>query len=341
MKILFIGLGSIGQRHLQNLKKIKEYKNSEIYCLRFSSHNLYIKDGVAREVENLNNFYNILTLNDLSEALSIKPEVVFITNPSSKHVFYAIEFARIGSSLFIEKPLSSSMEGIKELEELVIKNDIICMIGFQLRFHSFIKEIKNIITENTYGNIINAQMEWGTYLPSHHPYEDYKNSYASRKDLGGGVILSLIHELDLLLFLFGEVKDFFIVEGQNSTIGIEVEDTISSLFRFQNNEKNIPVSLNLSFSQIFETRSIKISFSDALLELNLQTNRLLVKDNKRTIVDKKVLDTFNRNDMFINEIEYFMTNIKNKNTVVYPSLEEGIKSLELALNMKKKLLNKG
>ena len=335
MKILFVGLGSIGQRHLQNFKEIYGDLH-HIFHLKSSANNLFIENGKAYEVDNLAKKYEINEINELSKALELSPDVVFITNPSSLHLDIAIKFAEIGASLFIEKPLSSSLERVDVLKEIIKKKSLICMLGYQTRFHPLLKELKLLMNDKEFGDIISAQLEWGTYLPDHHKYEDYKNSYAARSDLGGGVLLSLIHEVDLLLYLFGSPKDVFAVESSVSNLEIQEDDTVFSLFSFNKSNKNFPVSLSLSFSQIYETRSIKICFQKSVIIFDLVKNSLKIYNNKGLILEKTTEKEFTRNTMFLDELKYFMNCIKI-NKIDELSIDDGIESLKIVSKIKDKL----
>jgi predicted dehydrogenase len=335
MKILFIGLGSIGQRHLQNFQELYSDKHT-IFCLRESKSNLYIKNGKALSVDNLANQYAITEITNIDDALNVKPDIVFITNPSSKHIDFSLKFAKIGAHLFIEKPLSTSMKNIHKLKKHIESKKLICMIAYQARFHPLISMISKIIQSKKYGKIISAHIEWGTYLPDHHKYEDYKISYASRKDLGGGVLLSLIHEIDILLYLFGKPTKFYAIESTTSNLGIDVEDTVFSLFQYKKNNNSFPVSLSLSFAQVHETRSIKISFQDAFLTFDWSTNIINIFNNEKLIKTYNVSNNFERNTMFIDELKYFMNCIKHNKTAI-PNIDDGIESLKLTLNIQKEI----
>lgn len=118
MRVLFVGLGSIGQRHLRNLKRLVT-DDVEILACRRMGHNLCIEDGRARRVDSLADHLGFTEVRDLSEALDARPEIVFVTNPSGDHLETAIEAARRGCHLFIEKPLADSLAGVDELSEFL------------------------------------------------------------------------------------------------------------------------------------------------------------------------------------------------------------------------------
>ncbi|MFA5856741.1 MAG: TIM barrel protein, partial [Candidatus Pacearchaeota archaeon] len=276
LKALFIGLGSIGQRHLQNLKVVDP--DIKLYGLEIvKDFNKVIKDGKMTEVDNFENFYDIKMLNTTQEAKKINPDIVFITNPSALHISTALEFAKIGSNIFIEKPLGNSLDGLAELEKAVREKNLISMIGYQTRFNPLYKESKIYLDQNK-DKIVSASFEWGTYMPFHHKYENYVEGYAARKDLGGGAVLGLIHEIDLIYSLFGQPSNIYSIGGNFSDLKMDVEDTVISLMRFNIKGHTFPLSLFLSYAQTKEIRQFKVQFTDSVLITDLHNNSLKIFD---------------------------------------------------------------
>ena len=109
MKALFLGLGSIGQRHLQNFKKLVPVE-SEVIAHRSSDKNLVIVDGTATQCHSLADYYNLKEYSSFSEAIEQAPDISFICNPSNLHLASAIRLAGIGSNLFIEKPVATAIK---------------------------------------------------------------------------------------------------------------------------------------------------------------------------------------------------------------------------------------
>ena len=136
--------------------------------------------------------------------------------------------------IFIEKPLSHSFEGVEKLEKMVSKNKIITQIGCNLRFNPCLIKIKKILSEKKIGRIISFQAENGSYLPEWHANEDYRKSYAAKKEKGGSIILTSIHEIDYLYWFFGEVSEIFANIGKYSNLKITSDDHSSIFLKFKN-----------------------------------------------------------------------------------------------------------
>jgi len=342
MKILFVGLGSIGQRHLQNVKKLQKQgkidKNIRISAFRrnIDAHRI-IKEGKCFKVKDIAEYYDIKTIKSLKEAKDIGPDVVFITNPSALHIKTALEFAKGGSDVFIEKPLGNNLNGLNELERIIKEKKLISMVGHQTRFNPLIKEIRRII-ENNLKKVITASFEWNTFLPAHHRYEDYRKGYAARKNLGGGVVLGLVHEIDLIYYFFGLPKRILSVDSKLSDLKMDVEDTIMSFLEYKINKKLIPIYLNLSYAQTKEVRKFKVQFTDSTLFVDLMENQYELYD-KEGVLAKSKKDRTKRNDLFIKEVSYFLDCVKKrKNTFV--DVFEASKSLKVALKIKESIKNK-
>lgn len=329
MRILFVGLGSIGQRHLQNLKEIDN--SHELFALRVSKKDNVIRNGESIAVECIDDYYGIKSIYNLREALKILPEIVFITNPSSKHIQTALSFAKIGSHLFIEKPLGIELKDLNKLRKIVDLKNLITIVAYQQRFNPLIEKVKRILNEN---KLVSASFEWNTYLPAHHKYENYQTGYAAKKDLGGGVILCLIHEVDLIFNLFGLPDQLMCIGGHLSDLEIDVEDTIMSILEYG---KSL-ISLNLSFAQTKEVRKFKIQLTDKTLFVDLTRNTFELYDLNGDLIDKSI-ELTTRDEMFKEELLYFLGCIKRKEKTKF-DINLGRESLELALMIKTSMLSR-
>jgi predicted dehydrogenase len=321
LKGLVVGYGSIGKRHVDNLMK---YTDVEIViCSK--------KTDFENEI-----LKNCKIFDSLQKCLKEKPDFAIISNVTSHHIDTALELAKNGLDLFIEKPLSNSMEKIDELNLIVQENKLLTFLGCNLRFHSSIQKIKEILDDGKIGKILSARIESSSYLPDWHPDEDYRNSYASKKELGGGVVLSCIHEIDYLYWFFGSVKELFSKNKKLSDLEINVEDLSTSLIQFK---KNIFVELHLDFFQRPDYRSCKIIGTKGLIiwDSDLNTVKFFNSETKKWEISFK--DTsFNRNKMYVDELLHFVTCIKErKNTI--NDISQGIETLKIALAILKSSQN--
>lgn len=301
MKILICGLGSIGKRHAKNLLSLKK-KN----LIFFRERNLRLNE---------NKLKNITTFDSLKKSLNQNPNVAFICNTTSKHMDTAIECAKKGCHLFIEKPLSNNLKKIKILESIIKKKKIKVMIGYNMRFHPLMKKIKKILENNQIGVVYNIQSEWSEYLPDWHPWENYKDTYAAQKKMGGGCSLTLSHELDSLYWLFGKIK-----KVENFKIFKHLEGDVDTSSDFLIRFKNSAVGYShIDFLGKPHVRKLFISGTKKKIYFNYYKNKVKIINRFGKIKVIKV--KFKKNDMYLEEIRYFLKCI-SKNNTPSPGIED-------------------
>jgi len=336
MKVMFIGLGSIGQRHLRNLKHVLQGQSLEIIAYRQGLQQLVIEDNNANKVESLADYYGFAEFKNLDRALDEKPDIAFICNPSSMHIPTSILCAKKGCHLFLEKPVSTGKDGLKVLERILDQNGLVNMVGLQTRFHPLVMETFRILKAQEYGRIISAHFNWSAYLPDFHPYEDYRKGYASRHDLGGGVTFSFCHELDLIQHFFGIPSSVYALGGHLSKLEIDVDDTIAAIFQCGTKSRSFPIQLSLSFAQGHVQREFSILFDDGVLRCDLEQMELQFVDHKKETKFHRRCSSLQRNDLFIAEIHHFLDCFKSRKQTQIP-LEEGKASLLMSLAIHRSL----
>ena len=219
MKFLIAGLGSIGRRHFRNLIALGE---KDIVLLR--SHRATLPDDELAG-------YPVET--DIHEALKKhKPDAVIVANPTALHLDIAIPAAQAGCHILLEKPVSDSLDRIDDLQKAAEKSGSKILVGFQFRYHPTLNKARELIQQGALGRILTVHAHWGEYLPQWHPWEDYRQSYAARADLGGGVIVTLTHPLDYLRFILGDVESLWSFNGHLSSLEVDVEDVAEIGLRF-------------------------------------------------------------------------------------------------------------
>ncbi len=141
MKILILGLGGIGQRHLRNLRKLR---GDDLEILAYDprpnppvlTDQLKVEEGASLEKK-----YNLSIFPDIEQALAQKPQAAFVCNPTSLHITSALLAAQADCALFIEKPLSHNMEQVDELIDLVESRNLAAAVGYQMRFHPCLQRL--------------------------------------------------------------------------------------------------------------------------------------------------------------------------------------------------------
>lgn len=316
-KILVVGYGSMGKRHVNNL--LTNSNAQIIICTKRNDLKLLKRKRTQ-------------VYNSLDRCLEEKPDIGIVTNETSYHILTAIKLAKSGLDLFLEKPLSDSMKDVKTLSSIVKRKRLITQMGCHLRFHPCIKKIKQLLSQKTAGRIISAQVETGSYLPDWHSYEDYRLGYAAKKDLGGGVVLTQIHEIDYLYWFFGDVKEVFSITGKFSDLELDVDDTSSNLIRFKN---NVISEVHLDYIQRPDFKSCKLKGTKGVIYWNSDSDDVKFYDmKKRKWLLKIKIKNFEKNSMYVEEIKHFLRCVKERKETIN-DINQGIKTLEISLAMKK------
>ena len=317
-KVLVAGYGSIGRRHVDNFLELKD-----IQLIVYTKRNdlqLLKKKGVK-------------VSNSLAECLKENPNIGVITNETSLHIPIAIKLAKEGLDLFLEKPLSNSLKDVEKLRAIVKKNKLITQMGCNLRFHPCIKKIKSLIDQQKIGKIISAQVQNYGYLPDH--AEDYRNSYAARKDLGGGVILTQIHEIDYMYWFFQEVENVVSIVGKFSELDVTAEDYVSSLLKFKN---KIIGELHMDCFQRPDFKSCKIRGTKGEIYWDSNNNCVNIYNMNKKRWEIKFDNGFSNNldtySTYVEELKHFLKCVKHRKETVN-DLEQGISTLKIALAIKK------
>jgi predicted dehydrogenase len=321
-----IGLGGIGQRHVRNLRTLLgDTVELLAWRVRRLSHVVTptLQSDESRDVERE---YRIRVFDTLDEALAQHPDVAFICNPSSLHVTPALACVRAGCDVFLEKPVSHNMDGLAELAREVNQRRRIVMVGYQLRFHPCFLRLEEILRNGLVGDLVAVRATVGEYLPGWHPYEDYRRMYASRADLGGGVIVSQIHEFDYLYALFGVPRRIFAMGGHRTNLEIDVEDVASTLMDFD----GLCVHLQQDYIQRPPSRNCEIIGAEGKVVMDLPSLSVTRYDREGKIAELTRRDGLDRNQLFLDELRHFLDCVKERRKPRV-DLHDGIQSLRMAL----------
>jgi len=329
MKFLIAGLGSIGRRHFRNLIVLGE---KDIVLLR-SHHSTLSDDELA----------GIPVETDIQEALiKHKPEAVIVANPTSMHLDIAIPAAEAGCHILLEKPVSNSMERLDTLQQAAQKSGSKILVGFQFRYHPTLNKARELIQEGALGKILTVHAHWGEYLPQWHPWEDYRQSYAARADLGGGVIVTLTHPLDYLRFIIGEVESLWSFNGHISPLDVDVEDVAEIGLKFKDGAIG---AVHLNYVQRPPVHKLEIVGTNGTLRWDNTDGMLHFHKmpapfgSYADVAPDAVIESFSppqafdRNQIFVAQTRHFVETIQSQKEPLC-SLADGIMALRLALAAK-------
>jgi predicted dehydrogenase len=287
--ILVAGSGSIGRRHITNLHKLGVRK-------------LAACDPDPERLAPMVSEFKVEPFSDFSAALAArKPDAVFVCTPPVHHVSQALEAVRSPAHVFIEKPLSHSLDGIEELVDEVRLRGRTAQVGYNLRFHPGLRKLKKLIEAGTLGRVLWAQVEAGQYLPDWRPWQDYRQSYTARRDLGGGILLDGSHELDSITWLMGKPLEVMCMAGKVSALEVDVEDCAGVLLRFAGGAQ---ATIHLDFVQRAYSRSCKLvgERGTALWDFTSREVKVFMAESNDW---QSFPHSFEPNDMYASEVEHF------------------------------------
>ena len=288
MKILIVGKGSIGFRHAKIFKSL----GCNVSFLRTNQSNI-----LENNKKISNEYFNI---RDLNKQLF---DLVCICNPTSLHIQTLQKLIYCSKKFFIEKPVASSEKDLRNLIKIKKNYNLDVFNGYMLRHDPRIKFIKKTIAiKKEKPNIIN--FIWRTYLPYWHPYENYRFGYAFSKKLGGGVIRTCSHEIDLALFLNGPVKEVKVYKLKDNLKG-QIECAVLIVLRHSNYSiSNILLDFS---SKVFE-RYFDISLGQKMFKWNFKKNYVETITEKKT--KKKIFKKLSIDQIYIKQNKYIIQNLK-------------------------------
>jgi predicted dehydrogenase len=332
-RCLFVGLGGIGQRHLRNLRALRG-SEVEVHAFRVRRERQVVNDTLQLVPgEDLETKYDVAVHAELDAALAKKPDVVFVTNPSSLHVDITRRALEAGAHVLVEKPLSHSLAGVAELVRESQQRKLVGYVAYQLRFHPGFVRVSEILNQGLVGRPLFAEAVVGEHLPSFHPYEDYRRMYASRRDLGGGVTLSQIHEIDFLIALLGRPERVFSLGGKLSSLEVDVDDVSSSLLEFRGSEGRVlPVRLHQDFVQRPGERRFMLVGDAGKLEWSLSGRSLRRWSATGELCETHDYANLPRNRLFEDELAHFLSCVE-RGQAPNVSLASGAESLAVALSI--------
>jgi predicted dehydrogenase len=177
-------------------------------------------------------------------------------------------------------------------------------VGCNMRFHPGVRALKEVVDTGTLGAILSARFEFGQYLPDWRPSTDYRTSYSARSELGGGIILDAIHELDYATWLLGDVSEVACFADHVSTLEIDTEDVASVILRF---DAGTIAEVHLDYVQRAYSRSCKLVGEDGTACWDYMKPKLDVYlTNVGEWRENRLFDEWDPNVMYLDELRHFL-----------------------------------
>lgn len=246
---LVVGCGSIGRRHLRNLRTL-------------SGGELLACDPISARAELARQESDARIVDNLEAGLACSPSSVVVCTPPHVHTDVALAAVETGADVLIEKPISHTLDGLDRLLEAASSLSRVVMVGYNLRFHPGLLKLKSLVEQGAVGQLLAIHAEFGQYLPDWRPQEDYRMSYFASARSGGGVVLDVSHEIDYVRWIGGEVRSILATIESIGGLQIETEDIAFISLRL---DKGVLAQLLLDCLQRDYSRRCKIIGSEGIL----------------------------------------------------------------------------
>lgn len=313
MKLFIIGCGSIGTRHAKNAAA--------------KGHELLLYDVDSARVQELAKELKATVVNTIANGLAVKPDAAFVCTPPNLHVQQALECINAKVPVLIEKPLAHSMQDVEKLVKASEDLKVPTMVACNLRFTEGLQKVRELLPK--LGSLSIARVEFGYDLKQWRPGQDYRKNYAVSHKQGGGIVLEAIHELDYAFWIFGQPKHAFGKVMRTGQLEIETEDNADFIL---NLEKCPIVSMHLDYLNPVYTRHCSIIGELGMLYWDFKTGiiRALIDGNEKQFQTNADINT-----MYVAQLDYFITSLKNKEKMMNP-VGEAAETLRRALDLRDK-----
>ena len=297
MHLLVVGCGSVGRRHLGNLRKLGARRLSAVDVLP------------DRLTEASDTVPDLQMYSDLDRALETGDlDGVLICTPPHLHMPMAQKVAEGGLNQMLEKPLAQNLDGVEELTATLNSRGVWAMVGYSMRFHPGVREIRHVVDSGVLGRVLGVRAEVGQYLPDWHPHEDYRSWYMSHEEQGGGALLDLSHEIDYLRWMLGEVAEVAAAVGHVSDLELDTDDLSELILRF---ESGVVGNVHLDLVQRRYRRHVSIVGSEgtALWDYSAGAVELLMADSS---LDGERRYEDSRNDQFMDQLSHYLACLRGE-----------------------------
>ncbi|HEX3519220.1 MAG TPA: Gfo/Idh/MocA family oxidoreductase [Solirubrobacteraceae bacterium] len=256
MRVLVVGVGSMGRRRLRNLSHI-------------GGAELAAFEPTAERREAAGSEFAIPVFAEIEQGMEWGPDALVVSTPPDRHAEYALLAANAGLAFFTEASVVS--DGMEEVLAAVAATGTLAAPSCTMRFHPAVRVMRRRIAAGAIGRPLALVHHVGQYLPDWHPWEDYRTFYAARRDTGAAREI-VPFELNWLTYLFGAVIELNCFRAKLSQLEVDIDDIYSTLLRFESQVQGSMVIEALSRPGI---RRARIVGEEGTLEWDWEQRRVL------------------------------------------------------------------
>jgi len=318
MRCLVVGTGSIGQRHSRNLLAL--------------GHDVLAWDVDPVRLRELAVTGRVEVISSLEEGFGAGVTAALICTPPSTHVKVALGAVRAGLDVLVEKPIAHSSDGVRVLLDEAKRRERMVMVGFNLRFLPSLRRVKELLDNKCVGEVLSVRAEFGSYLPDWRPGRDYRDNYAVRAELGGGILLDAIHELDYLGWLLGEVAEVICTAEHRSALAGDTEDLAEITLRFRS---GVLAQVHLDYLQRVYRRNLQVIGDRGVILWDYPGHSVTVQGPQgETVRDDLSAVEADSNRMYMDELAHFVECVTRRNTPLVDG-REALRSLRIVETAKR------
>ncbi|EAU71037.1 possible oxidoreductase, GFO/Idh/MocA family protein [Synechococcus sp. BL107] len=322
MRIGIAGTGSIGRRHLANLEKL--CPGIKIVVLRNGiTSDTYIESIDADKVTSL------------KIAEDEKLDAIIIANQSAKHANLIIEGLKAGLHMYIEKPVVTDREQMNQVNVQLARSGInfYTQVGCNLRFLPSLIKLKELSENGCIGKVMRASFDAGQWLPDWRPGTDHRKSYSAKPEMGGGVLLDLIHEIDMARWILGDLTAEACNVIQAPCLEIQTEAAATALLK---SHDGCLVQIGIDYIARRPIRRYQLIGEKGTLIWDLRRKTLVLETKHEVKVIMSGSKSFDIQETYLLAMTNFLEGIQG-NTMQTQTLQDGLNSAKIVLDLKDKI----
>ncbi|HEX5446426.1 MAG TPA: Gfo/Idh/MocA family oxidoreductase [Pirellulales bacterium] len=313
LRVAIVGYGSIGRRHCDNLERLGVSRRI-----------------VVRRAESANPAFtpppDVTVVHSISAAIEHGLDLAIICNPTAQHVASARQFIAAGVPVLIEKPLAHRLADAEELLEENRRTTTPAGMAYSMRYHPAYALAREHVQSGRLGRVLYAKAWFETYLPDWHPWEDYRLSYAARRELGGGVLPTLDHEIDFLNGCLGPPLAARGMIARSGTLELDASDIATLSIEYGG---GVLAAVALSLCRRRLSRGFEFIGSDATVRYDFDTARLSLQSSKPSA--SEVLwdgSAYDFNELYLEMLRDVLSAVAESRASPVP-LQSGVETLKV------------
>jgi len=208
---------------------------------------------------------------------------------------------------------------------------VVLMVGYNLRFVPSLQRFRTFVFEGVIGRVLSLRCEIGQYLPSWRPDSDYRQGVTAKRELGGGALLELSHEIDYLRWVFGDVEWVISSLSRQSGLDIDVEDSANIIIGFCSKEeegRKLIGTLNLDLIRHDSTRTCLAIGENGSLRWDGLTGQVMLYREGEKVWRELFSFQHHRDDSYRAEWRHFVHCVANATSPLI-SGEDGLRVIEI------------